>query len=76
MWAAILAALKTVGGISGLLNNALQWFREMSRDDMAAKAEQLRLMEAERKADEKSRDVKPVGPDDVIKRLRDSGAEF
>lgn len=74
MWAAILAAIKSAGGIAGLLNNALLWFREMSRDDLAAKAERLRVMEAEAKANEKVTD--PVRPDAVINLLRNPGDPF
>ncbi len=73
MWATILAAFKTAGGISGLLNNVILWFREMSRDDMAAKAERLRIIEAEMKADESVKNIKPVDRDSLVERLRGSG---
>ena len=73
MWAAILAAIKAAGGISGLLNSALLWFREMSRDDMAAKAERLRLIESEMEARDAAANVKPVDSADVVARLRGTG---
>ena len=63
--------------LTALVQAFLQWFRDRSiRDtirDAGVKAERLRVMEAERKANEKVDSVKPVRDDDLVSRLRDGG---
>lgn len=66
-------AFKFLAMALGFFKALLQWFRERSIHDAGVNAERLRVMEAERKANEKAENVKPVGPDDVIERLRGTG---
>lgn len=57
----------------GIVKAIVQWFRDKSQHDAGVKAERLRVMEAERRADERVASVKPVRDDDVVSRLRDGG---
>lgn len=63
--------LKAVLTALGLFKSLVDWFRERSIHDAGVNAERLRVMEAEREANEKP--VKPVSPADVIDLLRRDG---
>lgn len=57
----------------GLFKALVQWFRDRSIHDAGRKAERLAVLEAERKADEAVKNVKPVTRDNLVDRLRGSG---
>ena len=65
--------LKLLLSALGLFKILAQWFRDLSIHDAGRKAERLAIIEAERKADEAIKNVKPVTRDDLVKRLRDGG---
>lgn len=65
--------LKLLLSALGLFKILAQWFRDRSIHDSGRKAERLAVLEAERKADEAIKSVKPVTRDDLVKRLRDGG---
>ena len=68
--------LALINGLTRLFNGLLDWWREKSIHDAGVNAERLRVMEAERMADEKMRkvdSVKPADRDDIIDRLKSGG---
>lgn len=68
--------LKLLLSALGLFKILVQWFRDRSIHDAGRKAERLAALEAERKADEAIKSVKPVTRDNLVQRLRDAGQEF
>ena len=56
-----------------LFDRGMRWFRDRSIHDAGRKAERLGVQEAERKADESIKSVKPVTRDNLVERLRDGG---
>lgn len=65
-----MTALKIILTALGIVKGLLQWFRDKSIADVAAKAERARVIEAEREFQDVDENIKPVTPDNVVDRLR------
>ena len=65
--------LSIINGVTRLFNGLLDWWREKSVHDAGVNAERLRVMEAERKAQDVAENIKPISPHEVIDKLRNGG---
>ncbi|MEQ1888049.1 MAG: hypothetical protein ABL951_02580 [Alphaproteobacteria bacterium] len=68
-----MTVMKIILTALGIIKVMTQWFRDRSIHDVGRKTERAAVLEAERKANEASESVKPLGRSSVIDKLRDGG---